>query len=139
MIKATISEISVATSRASPWTARLFTRAFARTFSSPSRVLQFKTQQIKKAQEKLKKNGGLLEKQKCQVVQVPDSGLLVILLGVNHIEIESVKAVQEIIQTIDPDAVCVELCNTRVKRAGLLEEARRIRGNSRTFLRQDIA
>jgi len=134
-----ISEISVATSRASPWTGRLFTRAVARTFSSPSRVLRFKTQQVKKAQEKLKKNRGLLEQQKCQVVQVPDSGLLVILLGVNHIEIESVKAVQEIIQSMDPDAVCVELCDARVKRAGLLEEARSIRGSSRAFLRQDMA
>jgi len=101
-------------------------------------VLRFKTQQVKKAQEKLKKNRGLLEQQKCQVVQVPDSGLLVILLGVNHIEIESVKAVQEIIQTMDPDAVCVELCDARVKRAGLLEEARSIRG-TRAFLRQDMA
>lgn len=87
-----------------------------------TRVPRFKPIQIKTAREKLRKGRGLLEKHQCHVVQVPDSGLLVILLGVNHFEIESVKAVERIIQGVCPDAVCVELCEPRVRSAGLREE-----------------
>mmetsp|Transcript_21985 Transcript_21985/g.48309 ORF Transcript_21985/g.48309 Transcript_21985/m.48309 type:complete len:367 (+) Transcript_21985:33-1133(+) len=104
-----------------------------------TRVPRFKPIQIKTAREKLRKGRGLLEKHQCHVVQVPDSGLLVILLGVNHFEIESVKAVERIIQGVCPDAVCVELCEPRVRSAGLREEGRRIRGSSKASLRKDLA
>eukprot|EP00438_Fugacium_kawagutii_P029065 Skav216794 [mRNA] locus=scaffold1384:239756:240850:+ [translate_table: standard] len=83
-------------------------------FISHVRPPRLSTQQIKKAKGLLEKSRGLLQKYQCQIVQVPDSGLLVILLGVSHIEIASVKAVQEIIQSTDPDAICVELCLQRV-------------------------
>ena len=81
----------------------------------------------------------MLEKHQCRVVEVPDSGLLVVLLGVNHLEIESVKAVQAIIQSMDPDAVCVELCEHRVQERDLRAHAHSIRPGSRAFLRQDLA
>ena len=102
-------------------------------------VPRFKPIQIRMAREKLRKGRGLLEKHQCHVVQVPDSGLFVILLGVNHVEIESVKAVERIIQALHPDAVCVELCEPRVRSAGLREEGRRIRGSSKASLRKDLA
>ena len=94
---------------------------------------------VKQADRKLEKIHALLEKHRCKVVKVPDTGLIVVLLGVNHIAIDSVSAVQKIAQSMEPDGICVELCDYRVQQADLLGIANTIRGNSRHFLDQDLA
>eukprot|EP00438_Fugacium_kawagutii_P027356 Skav223173 [mRNA] locus=scaffold2044:126582:127331:+ [translate_table: standard] len=71
--------------------------------------------------------------------QNPDSRLLVIFLGLNHVEIESVKAVQETIQSTDPDAICVEPCKKQDQEHGLVERAHMIRKSSKALFRQDVA
>ena len=94
---------------------------------------------VKQADRKLEKIHALLEKHRCKVVKVPDTGLIVVLLGVNHIAIDSVSAVQKIAQSMEPDGICVELCDYRVHKADLLGIANTIRGNTRHFLDQDLA
>ena len=94
---------------------------------------------MKQADRKLEKVHALLEKHRCKVVKVPDTRLIVVLLGVNHIAIDSVSAVQKIVQSMEPDGICVELCDFRVQQADLLGIANTIRGNTKHFLDQDLA
>ncbi|CAJ1385147.1 unnamed protein product [Effrenium voratum] len=94
----------------------------------------FSAKQMKKAQEKLRRSQPLLRQYDCKLVEVPEK-MKVVLLGVNHRKINSVEAVQRITQRMDPDAVCVELCDSRAQ--PLAEEVQRL-SNPRAFLSKDV-
>ena len=102
----------------------------------PRREASFDKALYRRSLRRLKDNTNIIKKHDVRVVEVPETGQLILLKPCCRILLSDVKAVQEIMQQVRPDQACPELCGERLSD---LNDIRAELSNPKTYLKTDIA